>query len=41
MGYGIKDTPWHETYLHSDGERRQNVRCIHFKHIKKKTVFVL
>ena len=39
MGYGIKDAPWHETYLHSDGERRQNTRCIHFMHIKKKTGF--
>lgn len=26
------------TYLHSDGERRQNIRCIYFRHIKKKAV---
>ena len=39
MGYGIKDTPWHETYLHLDGERRQNTRCIHFIHIKRKSGF--
>ena len=39
MGYGIKDVPWYEVYLHKTDERRDKTRCIHFYHLKKKDGF--
>ena len=38
MGYGIKDTPWHEVIVKNNtgDERRDKTRCKHFIHLCKK-----